>query len=214
MVKLKRIVPMLFTLMALMVAGCTSSPSISVGTQPDADNLYQVSNGPFDETKVIKELKLTNYDSIKLTPVTVQYQPDKQDFKLSTSRLNEIGTKFTDILKASLKKNSHLKVVSTETKQSLTLNIAITEIVLHLPKDIERQINTKVYSNQPVTMSISGTLFDTHTGKVLVKFKDRKMPELITFEEMNKVNIGVKMRQMMRQWADKISRGINNVSHQ
>lgn len=202
----------LAVLLVANIVGCASSPSIDKAQVADANNMLVVDNGPYDETKIVKGLDLSNYTGIIVRPVTINYSPERDDFIIPEASLSEITGKFTEILVDEITTSSGLRVVEKQGENTLLLEIEITDVAVNVPKDVERNFNTKVYSKQPVSMTIEGQLFDSMSNEMLVKFNDKEMPESITFEEINRVTAGADMRQLMRRWSTKISQGLSSVA--
>ncbi|AMJ96276.1 hypothetical protein AVL56_19460 [Alteromonas stellipolaris] len=201
----------LAVLLVVGTVGCASSPSIDQAQVADANNMLVVDNGPYDETKIVKGLDLSNYTGIIVRPVTINYSPERDDFIIPEDSLSEITGKFTDILVDEITTNS-LRVVEKQGENTLLLEIEITDVAVNVPKDVKRNFNTKVYSKQPVSMAIEGQLFDSMSNEMLIKFNDKEMSESITFEEINRVTAGADMRQLMRRWSTKISQGLSSVA--
>ncbi len=143
-----------------------------------------------------------------LDTIELEYAPSKNDFQINSESQQEILKQFRELFLAELKSTTGLLVVDTASTDTLELSISVTGLKINVPKDIERKVGVKIYSTDPVEMSISGALFQAKPSQILVSFSDFKDAESIVFEEVSKASVSADLNRIMERWAKTISKGI------
>ena len=209
---MKKITILMLASFSLLCFGCaTKSPSISSNPKVDEHGLVEVSNGPYDEVFVKKDLDLSAFSTIIVNEIEFELVHSRNDFKLKPESQQEIADKFREILIKEIQSSTKLRVVEKASFDTLELSIAVTDLRISVPKDIESSIGTKVFSSDPVEISISGALFQAEPSLILASFTDYENADSFTFEEITKLSVSSDLKRIMRKWANTVSKGLNEL---
>jgi hypothetical protein len=201
--KMKLILIITITTVALSACKNTSEPSEAQLAYP---NLQSADSDKFDEMLVSPAFKKATAKLINLRDVQINLSALRGEFSIPEKAQLGIKKAFLDILKEEFAKSSYFTMVE-ETQANVTLNITINDIDLAVPDDIRRS-STRVFSDEPIKMTFSGTLNNTKSDDTLIYFQDTQSPQSIVFEEITKSSVSFDLKRIMRRWARDIRSGL------
>jgi hypothetical protein len=197
-----------FLMLAAQPAGA-ASPRATADKLAASDGLIALSDSVMAQAWIKPGVDLRKYDTLLVLPATVKAFETRghgSDFPLTDEQLTYLRTVVPASLMESLSDLSDLELTSHRTARTLVLEIAVVDVVSHLPPPSAARGATFTRMLGAATLAIE--LRDASTNAVVARAMERREIARRTVYRSNRAWNQAEVRNAAERFADKVKNQI------
>lgn len=200
---------------AVALAGCSQTPSISSGAASNVDEqgLVKVENSGFTAAYISPDANLKQYSKIYFSPLETDgvevVDPEKvrglrSKWRFTERDAEQLSKAYSDGVQQTFADNTELKLENAPASGGLEVATRLVRFAPTTPKfdSIDRTPRSKFFADSSARVTLETTLIDTDSKKVIARIKeDRDLGNEHRLREITSVRFALDLRQGFGRWA-------------
>jgi hypothetical protein len=178
------------------------------------EGLEKLQDTRMDAVYMRPGLDLKKYYSIIIGDIGVHNQRDPGSFQLSLEQRREISGMFRNSLERKIKDIRVFTLTDTPSRETLKLDIVFLDADVHFDEEDAEKAGENpsdasgYFMQSSGSLTISGVLTDSASGKVLARIKDKREEQHPSIDHMNAVKLRQDFWHSLGVWSDYVSEGL------
>ena len=197
---------------AVVISGCTTSPTIDTSAEATFDGLYPIKGARADQAWARNDVDLTVYSKIMLQSVGVEYRPGGESnrsfaarssggpYEVTEAQKEQFQAVMREAFLEELGKSKRFTFTTEPGPDVLLIRAALLDVVSWVPPE-PVGVRSNVYLSKVGEASLVLELRDSITETILARAIDRRAAEgSMGMRESNRVNNRTEIRRLARIW--------------